>query len=184
VKGAGDLSGVVSTVGTVAAGITIEFQRANATLFQANGCRTSSILNQDELKMAILERHEKGDWPNDYFVITELIKAQSATIFISSGAGARVELVAEGNAGIDQFKLADLNAGLKVARSSNIGTTIVAQASLTPLFRACGIKRRLFRRPQYTQRGETETPRVPSESQPGGSGISFEELSVQDILDT
>jgi len=181
VKGKSDLPGTIATLGEATAGITIEFQRANAILFQASGCHSSTILNQDKLARQILERYEKGDWPSEYFIITEIVKAESATIFISSGAGGRVELIAQGNVGIDQFKLADLDAGLNVARSSNISTTVVAQASLTPLFKAYGIKRRLLRKPVFRRRGEANTT-ISSPARPNDSGITFEELSLQDIL--
>ena len=180
-EGKSSLAGAIAILGEAATGITIEFQRANAVLFQASGCHSSAILNQDKLARQILERHEKDGWPSEYFIITEIVKAESATIFISSGEGGRVELIAQGNMVIDQFKLADLNAGLKVARSVNIGTTVVAQAGLTPLFKARGIKRRFLRKPVFRYRGEAN-PMIPSPAQPNDSGITFEELSLEDVL--
>jgi hypothetical protein len=127
--------------GTATASFLISFSRADAILFQASGCKNSTLSNIKEVADRILSRYREGSWPPDHVFITEVVSCEAATILISSGANAHVSLSARGELSQGTAKLASANAELSVNSYSAIGTSIIGARGLTPLFRAAGIKR-------------------------------------------
>jgi len=124
------------------AGVTIDFTKPNATVFEAAGCRSFSIEDQIALGKTILDRHAKGEWNEDWVVITELITAASATILISAASNAKIELIAATGEKRTIANLADASAGFTVAAVRGLHTGIVAgpDQNLTPLFKTLDIK--------------------------------------------
>jgi hypothetical protein len=133
--------------------IAVSFSKENAVFFQAADCGSTSIEDQHALAELIINLYEAGDWSEDYVVITEVIHAKRATVLISSGSQATIEFAVNGNVKLSDFTLVAANAGLQVARATNIGTQIVAACGLTPLFKAKAIKKRLLRSPTFDRRG-------------------------------
>lgn len=118
------------------AGIQIKFSRKNAIVFAAVGGRNSRIADIYELKRRVLDLARKGEFPDDFVVVTELVMAESATVLLSESDNA--EFVASASA---DFKagIVDIgNSSLNIATqfTSNVRTEIVAQNHVTPLFRA------------------------------------------------
>jgi len=64
-----------------------------------------------------------------------LVRAESATILISGSTSSRIELKATANIGADKLDIADASLSLNIAFEKNIGTKIVAEKGLTPLFK-------------------------------------------------
>lgn len=145
-----DLGGNVQTAPGVAplakGSLRVAFSKADAVLFQASKCREHSIADQHALGEAILRCHDANDWPEDYIVVTEVISAGLTTILISSGSEAQAEFSASGEVDVGVTSLVDAKADLRLARATNIGTQIVAEKNLTPLFRAYGVVKPLLRR--------------------------------------
>jgi hypothetical protein len=139
------------------AGIQLTFGAENAVFFQAADCASTSISNLVALESQIIARNGEQAWPADYVVIIEVLHAQCATIVISSSDNAMVELKARATVEISSATLADTNAGLQIAQSRNIGTQIIARGGLVPLFKAYGLRRRLFGRPKLAARGTAES---------------------------
>ena len=137
--------------------VTVQFNRANAVVYHAVGCQASAIADQDGLGREITFRYENDKWPKERFVVTELIKARSATIVISGTAGAKLDLVAKGAIQASSINLADVRAKLEIASSTNIGLQIVAQSDLTPMFRASGMRLRFLRSAKFGNRGKSLT---------------------------
>jgi hypothetical protein len=73
-------------------------------------------------------------------VITELIRAKSATVLISNSSSAKFELSASGTFTGGVASPADVSAQLQVAFSKDMMTSLVSQGDLTPLFKARAIK--------------------------------------------
>jgi hypothetical protein len=153
VKAASDVPTEVSAIADLDARIEVSFSKENAVFFQASDCTTTSIEDQHALGQSLLKLYEAGDWPEDYVVITEVIRVKRATVLISSGSNALIEFAVNGNIELGDYTLVDGNAGIRVARVRNIGTQIVAEGGLTPLFKAKGIKERLLRSPTFDRRG-------------------------------
>ena len=133
------LSGEVPVAGSVLsqadAGVTVEFSRQNAILFRAIGTTTVSIRDQIKLGREIRKRVEEGTWNKRWVVITELIKAESATILISSSVKGKAELKAKTAVSTGAIDIADLQLQLEVVFSKDLSTKIVAGEGLTPLFK-------------------------------------------------
>ncbi len=171
----GEAAGVGSALVKSSAKASITFKRANAVVFVAKGCKTTFIDQQDVLGKKILERFQTGDWQKDYVIITEVVSAESGTVFVSSSADGKVELSAESKLGPSGLSLADASAGLQVARSSGVATQIVASKNLTPLFRASGLRHRLFGGTSFGTRSESV------DAQPKEPELLFSDVDYTDL---
>ena len=124
-----------------------------------------SIEDPNALGKEILKRYNKGEWEEDWVVITEVAQSNSATIIISSGKGGKIELKATGKINAANIDIADVNANFQIAYSKNIHTKITAQEGLTPLFKAQGIKKIIIGAPTfkglYYIGGESPTSEIP-----------------------
>jgi hypothetical protein len=169
-KAAGAVPAAGSAITQADAGITIAFNRANAVVFQATGCTTASIANQAALGDEIISRVLDGTWREDYVVVTEVITTKAATIVISSGRDARCELLAKAQVQPAAITLADIGADLRVAYTSNIGTKIIAEKELTPLFKASWVKWKFFAGPTFERKRSEDA--------------QFVEMNYSDLLDT
>jgi hypothetical protein len=128
--------------------VQVLFKHSDAVLFQASNCQISSIANLQTVANEIIARFRQGKWAFGEVVITELVTARAATILISNGQNARIDLAIKAQASANKATLLDTEAKIDVARASGIGTRIVAAAGLTPLFKANGIKKIPFRDPK------------------------------------
>jgi hypothetical protein len=163
------VSGAVHDPAAAADGsINISFSRANAVVFQASGCVTSKISDVRSLGDQILSLYHRDEWDLDHVVVTDLITAVGATILISNGQNAHIDLALKGQAAPAMAKLADANANVTVTRAVGIGTRIVGAAGLTPLFKAAGVRRRILRDDQFARREAND--------------VQFVELSYKDLL--
>ncbi|CAB3761420.1 hypothetical protein LMG29542_04076 [Paraburkholderia humisilvae] len=126
------------------AGVVVKFARANAIVFEAAGCDVTRIADLTQLGNQIKKLYLAGEWQRDWIVVTELVKADSATIIVSAGASAQADLKANGSVQIGATRLTDLGLKLEAKYTSGLAFKTVASASLTPLYRANGLKRSWF----------------------------------------
>jgi hypothetical protein len=147
------LSGTAALPGSILkdtdAGLTIEFNKKNAIVFEADQTLTSTIADTIGLGEAVLKSFEDGKWDKNCVVITELVTAKAATILISSLAGAKIELKVTTSVSAPAIDLADASLGLSTQFSKSMDTTIIAQAGITPLFKAMKIRTPLFGEPNF-----------------------------------
>ena len=170
VKLAGQVPPVGSGLAEGDAGIVVDFGRENAVVFRASGCRSKRLKNVIGLGKQILEKLQQGQWPEDAVVVTEIVYATSATILICSGHKGHIDLRAAANMNPATLNIANLDAGLQVARESNIGVKIVAQSSLTPLMRTSGIQKRFLSDPVFR-----------SKTQPAGEAVTIMSESGEEL---
>ncbi len=137
VKAAGKAAAAVSSLGQAQAGIRVQFNKKGSFLFQARGCQEDMIENRDEIGDAILKLRRKREWNDDWRVVTELVRADCATILASVSRDAAIELGAKTNVTIAD--LANVNVGLKVASESGRIVKFVAKKKLKPLYNVCGL---------------------------------------------
>jgi hypothetical protein len=162
-KLAGEVPPQGSILAKIDAGINLAFSREHAVAFRAAKCRATRIRNQIDVGKAVLALHEKNEWPDDLVVVTEVITAGSTTILISSSSNASIDLRASGSVDIKTVHIADVDAGLSVSNSSNMGIQTVAEGGLTPLMRTQGIQKRLLRSATFRgRRGAAESPATTS----------------------
>jgi hypothetical protein len=74
--------------------------------------------------------------------------------------------------------LGDAEAGLSIVRSQGLSTALVSEGSLTPMFQARHLRRRLFQQPVFEVRVESEESEgIENESEP----IAASELELADL---
>jgi hypothetical protein len=121
-------------------GVEVTFERRHAIYFRAEEAVVESIEDKSALGAEILERFRAGLWRDTDAVVTEVVRSRSTTVLIAGAAGARAEL----RGAVDAGAQAGGQATLLMSSHSGLHTHIVAMAQLTPLFRAWGIRRKLF----------------------------------------
>jgi hypothetical protein len=136
--------------------IAVSFKRADAVAFQATGCIGSRIADLDSLGREILARQRRGEWNDSHVVVTDVIAVKTATILISNSQNGRIELGVAAKSPGSVPALATIDASATVTRAVGIGTRIVGQSGLTPLFKVAGIKRRIFGSDTFAIRKEGE----------------------------
>jgi hypothetical protein len=135
-KASGTAPAAGSALTTVAAGVVVKFSRAKAVVFEAGGCKIEAISDLAVLGNHLVGLYQRGSWSENLYVVTEVVTADVATILISSGAGASVELTTSGDLGSGGLSLANLDAQFGIASMTGMGFEIVGQTGLTPLFKA------------------------------------------------
>jgi len=165
-----------SSLADAEAGLVVKFSRTNAIVFEASGCSSTSIADLASLGRAIEKRYAAGKWDRKWMLVTELVKAQGATIIIAGSQSAQADLKASGTVGTGGIRLSDLNAKLEAKNTVGIGFKIIASTGLTPLYRASQIKASWF------GLGSGQFRPRSSESKAGGP-IAFADLAPDDFLD-
>lgn len=148
-KASGTVAPQGSSLGEIEAGIRVEFNKENAILFKANATLSPSIKDQVSVGNQVIKLFEEGKWDKNWVVITEIVEAESATILISSSSNSKIELKAKGDVGSANLDIADADLGFELKFSKDLSTKIIAEESLTPLFRASKIKRPWFSKPVF-----------------------------------
>jgi hypothetical protein len=139
------LSGKVPVAGSFLteadAGFNIEFKSDRSVVFQSQGNQTDQLTNLAEIKKMILQKYKEANWDKDWLVVTELVRAKSATIIIANSSNATLDLKANANMGAPSLKLTDLSLELMVAKEKGSTLKYIAQEGLTPLYRVMGIRK-------------------------------------------
>lgn len=179
-KLSGTLPAAGSVLADVDAGFTVEFSQQNAILFKANGTVIPRINDQIKLGKEIISRYQQDKWEKDWVVITELVKADSSTIIISSSNKGKVELKANANIKAAKLDIADAGLELGCPYSKDLSTKIITEKGLTPLFKISKIKFRPFMPPVV--RARKIAPRALTTSQESNKlpeSIIFEEADFE-----
>jgi hypothetical protein len=176
IKASGELPPLGSGLAAADAGIVVSFGAKDAIVLQAAGCVMVSIENQLELATHILALYEQGEWDEDYVAVTEVVQAGRTTVLISSSSDGSVVFKIKGDVELGPLSLAAADVGLRVSRSRNIGTQIVADGGLTPLFKAHGVRKRWLRPVQLARRGTRPPPAAPEVA-----GVILDEVDYEDF---
>ncbi len=147
--------GALGALADVGARFDVEFRSAGAILFRLGESRISEIEDRHSVGERITQLHGSGDWPDDHVLVTEVVESDATTVLISSASGATATFRANAAVGLGPASLVDAGAGLALVNSSQIGTQIVAESGLTPLFRCFGFRRRIVGRARF---GPLRTP--------------------------
>jgi hypothetical protein len=125
-------------------GMLVSFSRAGAVMFEAHGCASTSIADIHTLGAIILKRYLAGEWDAGLFVVTETVSATSATILISGGDKATLDLKSSAGWTMGGSEMIPVNAKLEATASSGLTTVMLSKKGLVPLYRAWGVRRRAF----------------------------------------
>lgn len=138
--------------------INIEFGSDGGIIFQMTKSRLQLIANMKEIEDTILARYRDKQWRKEWVVITQLVKADSATVFITTESKASLQLQCDIDVEIAAAKLADPSIHLSVVSESSSVVKIVAEANLTPLFQVKGIRQPFLGNPQLNYRSDPTAP--------------------------
>lgn len=130
-------------------GLQINFSKENAIFFKLNKAKSSSINNLIELGEILIERINQNNWDKKWVIVTELVKADSGTILISSSKNATIELKANGNIGMDNIDIANARFNFEILKSKDLSTKILAKNNLTPLLKFSKIKTSFLHPPKF-----------------------------------
>jgi hypothetical protein len=161
VKASGELPPLGSGLAIADTGISVSFAAKDAIVLQAAGCVSASIENRQELARQILALYEQGLWDEDYVAVTEVVQAGRATVLISSSGDGAVVFKTNGDVQLGPLSLVTADVGLRVSGSRNLGTQMVAESGVTPLFKAHGVRKRWLRPPDLKRRGTRPRPAIP-----------------------
>jgi hypothetical protein len=134
------------------AGAQVTFLRENATFLAAVEVSERRVADKYKLEQELTVLVQAGDFPPDYVVITDLVTARSARIFISSKRGDSVTVSGELDAPLG---LAGIGAKLTIVVDNTVELTFEGTRGVTPLYRPMGfmiggkirrLKRRLLSR--------------------------------------
>ncbi|WP_188309863.1 hypothetical protein [Streptomyces sp. CBMA123] len=157
----------------------VTFSREHGVLFQARKCRTTRIADLQALGRAVLALHREGKWDAAAVVVTEVVHSGPTVILVSNQRGARIGLRAHAAAPLaGALALADAATGLRVVSTQGIGVKIIEPRGLTPLFRVCGIRRRLLGDPDFEHRGEPAATAEHTGEQWYFSTLTYEDLGA------
>lgn len=172
-----------SSLAKAEAGLVVKFSKENAIVFEASGCTSNAIDDLEALTKSIAELSAAGDWNPEWVVVTEVVQAAFATIIISAGTSAQLDLRASGKIAPAGLRLVDPEARFQPASSRDIAYKFIAEAGLTPLYRAKGIKRNQLAEWLRTLASGFRAPTATYESHPEEvQAAAFAELSVDDFL--
>ncbi|MCM1974668.1 hypothetical protein [Streptomyces sp. G1] len=186
----GDSKGTVrvhhnSAIGAGAALVTaegslvLEFDKADSVLFHATGCRTREIDGIEDVERLMMELHDRGEWPRRQVVITEVTHAERTTAVMSRKRNDRMALRAAADPMVTGLDLLTASGGLQWAGGSAASLQVLSEGRLTPLYRARGVVRHLFRADEvgYLDDGD--------EGEPGGDEAEcyVDEVSCLDFDD-
>ncbi|MFD3488648.1 hypothetical protein [Streptomyces sp. NPDC058665] len=132
--------------------VTVSFKRSHATFFQASRAATSAISDLPAVERALIGLG--GDWQREWVVVTEVVKARSAVVVVSSRRGGRLDLRVQG--GEPGASLAELASRVQVNSEAGIAARVVSPTGLTPLFRVCQLRGGRVRRVSLVYRGGRE----------------------------
>ena len=129
-----------STLATADAGIIVNFSKESAVVFSAKDVKYPSIEDQIKLERDIIRLYKAKKWDRDWCIITELAKAEGATIIISNSSNSKIELKANAKIAATKIDIADAAFNFSTQFSKDVNTAIISQEELTPLFKVKKLK--------------------------------------------
>lgn len=149
-----------TTLSKLDSGFSVSFSKENAILFEAKNARTALISNLHAIEKEVIKKMKDDSWKREWVIISELMQTDSATIVISKGKSAKIELKAAGEVATGELHIADVDLGLKASFEKNIEYSVIAQKGSTPFYRASGIKNSLFSLAKLATKGLKEEERA------------------------
>lgn len=176
-KLSGATSKAFSALAEADAGFAISFKRSGGIAMAMSGISGERIRDRRSLEGLLLDRFNRGEWPEEYAVIVDCLKAETATILISRKAGTRVELQTTAKLPGGAAAIGALSGGVSLAYADAMSQLIIAKQGLTPLFHSVRLKRDIWR-------GETRTVYHREESEEvGDEDMPVPQLPENDALE-
>jgi hypothetical protein len=132
--------------GTLTAGAktTLSFTREHGIVFRASGLKYRTMLDQPQMAREVATLISQGQWNRDWYIVTQTVEADEASILISNAAGASVDLSVSADAQAFGIELLSAEFKPRVIRRSDMNTMMLNEGPLVPLFRVKRVKRTIF----------------------------------------
>lgn len=123
---------------------TIKFGSEHGIIFRASGLRYETMRDQPKMARKVAHLAKSGQWGRDWYIVTQVVQAGSASVLIADSPSAEVELALGADVNVGGIEL--LGAELKphVIRHKGMHILIIDETGLAPLFKAKRVKRSLF----------------------------------------
>lgn len=152
-KASGQAPTAGSVLGQADAGCTIGFSQDSGVVFAARACSIASISNLDAVTQDVLASYASGTWQEDEVLVTDVVTADTASIFVAQTQGAKVELRASGTLQPGTpLGLASVDADFQAAYESGLAFTAIASHGLTVLYKVSAIRKHFFSPPTFQLR--------------------------------
>ena len=131
-----------ATVGqaSVNASIDVQFSSSDAVFFNGAGCTWVSVADKISLGQKIMGLGSR--WNRDWAIIVDYIEVQATTIAISGSDSSSITFQAGASA--PQIDLANVELGLSISASQNIGYQLASSSPLRPLITLAKVQTSLF----------------------------------------
>lgn len=131
-----------SRLGIEDAGLVIHFEKKASYLLKTGDTTVHYIENIAELGKKVKSLYIDKKWNRKWFIITELIEAERATLLISKSSNSKIELKAKGKfETLSKDDLVNVNIDFSVLVEKKIHTNIIGKKGpYFPLFKANGVK--------------------------------------------
>lgn len=123
--------------------VTVKFAREHGIIFRASGLRYQTMRDQPNMAKEVARLAESGQWGRDWYIVTQVVQAASASVLIANAPSAEVELVLGADANVAGIELLGAELKPRVVRHKDMHILIVAEG-LAPLFKAKRVKRTFF----------------------------------------
>jgi hypothetical protein len=143
-KASGAVNPLLPNIPLDQAGLGIGFSRDAAVVFRAEGGSHRRFADESRLRTEIRSLIHARMWDRDWYVITDVITADSTAAMVSRSAGASVEVSVSADVAAGGLHLLTADAGATVVASRSMQLSIITTGGLTPLFRAKRVRRRWF----------------------------------------
>lgn len=132
--------------GTLTAGAktTVSFARQHDIVFRASGLRYRTMQDQPRVARSVASLIDRGEWSTDWYLVTQTVEADVASILVSNAASAEVEFFLSADAHGLGVELLGAEFKPRVVRQNRMNTVMVNEGGLVPLFRAKRVRHTLF----------------------------------------
>jgi hypothetical protein len=169
------------------AGVRVTFSREKATFLEAVGVTERQLRDEKLLEDELRALVEQGRFPPEYVVITDIVRATAARVYISTGGDQSLVVRAGTGAAMAGLEIASVAAQFSGTITSDVGAEFDGSKGATPLYRPMGFNiggwmRRAARRvisprdrlPRIVVRSIRKQPQV-------GQPLAVQPLSTQEI---
>jgi hypothetical protein len=129
---------VIPNVPQGTAGLSVQFSKMHAVALLIPSGTQSRIANIQQLRAELENSEDEAIqrlFDEGQFVVTEVVKADSASAFISEANEASLVATADADFRAGIQSLGDATLGFSLASANNVQTELQAQGNTTPLFR-------------------------------------------------
>ncbi|MFL4469031.1 hypothetical protein ACERZ8_03775 [Tateyamaria armeniaca] len=135
----------------------IGFQTEGSFLVEINDSSSLSLVEAPSLEASIIDKYVSGEWKRDFFVVTDIVKADLATIIVAKEKGASLEFKISGSHSNDCRALIDASAQISLKRQKGDLFKMLSAKGTTPFFQLSHLKLRPFSTPKFKRRNMLPT---------------------------